>query len=350
MKKMKKTAGMVSIAFLLVGCQSSEDEQETMNANQAEESPEDERASDENEEVEPEDHDDENELNEDNDDEPSDENEEEEDNPDTYGGTQETPDYFIDTHMVSYENAFYTAFYIKRDAEQDLQPEDRLERSLIDSDPSEQDILSSFTEMSVEWPTLYVNFNVDDNQLSATTAQSSLFYDSLIGISALYGIEEIIFLNPDGEEDIYVAERGVQEPIIIEDEYERGLTRGYYTVYDEELEQTLFLTGGALEEQVEGENGEPLSFSETVEEMKTVDHEEAFYTSAIVDGIEIVHATNENGVATVQYTMDDENVTEADQTVFENAIQLAALDFHVSELRLINDTKQEIITYPLVGQ
>jgi hypothetical protein len=114
--------------------------------------------------------------------------------------------------------------------------------------------------------------------------------------------------------------------------------------------ETLFLSGGELEEQVVDENGEPLSFPEMVESMHTVDREDAFYASAIVEGIELVHASIENGHATVHYSMDEDIVTEADRIVFENAIQLAALDFHAWEVRLINDTVQESVTYPLVGQ
>lgn len=119
---------------------------------------------------------------------------------------------------------------------------------------------------------------------------------------------------------------------------------------NEELEETLFLAGGNLEEQVTDENGEPLSFEETVETMKTVERDDAFYSSAIVEGIDIVGASIENGNASVQYTMDEEIVTEADRIVFETAIQLAALDFHAWEVKLRNDTVQEVITYQLVGQ
>lgn len=134
----------------------------------------------------------------------------------------------------------------------------------------------------------------------------------MTGISGLYGIEEVSFLNPNGEEDIIVAESPIDQPILIEKE--RGLTRGYYTIYDEDSEQTFFLPGGVLEEQVENESGEPLTFPETIDAMGSV--------------------KSEDGVATVQYTMDEELVTEFDQIVFENAIQLAALDFHAAEVHL----------------
>ncbi|AJD89581.1 hypothetical protein JMA_02640 [Jeotgalibacillus malaysiensis] len=119
-------------------------------------------------------------------------------------------------------------------------------------------------------------------------------------------------MNPNGEEDIIVAESPIDQPILIEKE--RGLTRGYYTIYDEDSEQTFFLPGGVLEEQVENESGEPLTFPETIDAMGSV--------------------KSEDGVATVQYTMDEELVTEFDQIVFENAIQLAALDFHAAEVHL----------------
>ncbi len=335
---------MATIAILLVGCQNPEEETvqdaESVDESQNESDPADQ------EEQKTGNNADENSNNKDTNEESS--NEDADNDSGTYGGTQETPNYFIDSQIFSSENKFYTAYTIERDHEGDMPLEDRLEESLTENDPSEQDILSSFTDMTVEWPKLQVNFTEEGNQLSATSAQMMLFYDSLFGISDLYGIEEVSFFNPDGEENITVAERLVDEPMQIEDE--RGLTRGYYTVYDQDLEQTLFLPGGELEEQVTNDNEEPLSFPETVEAMATVDREDAFYSSAMVEGLEVVHASIENGVATVQYTLDEEIVTEDDRTVFENAIQLAALDFNAWEVRLINDTLQEIITYPLVGQ
>ncbi|MCP3032482.1 hypothetical protein LF817_14235 [Halobacillus sp. A1] len=145
-----------------------------------------------------------------------------------------------------------------------------------------------------------------------------------------------------------VAERAVDETTSVKDE--RDFTRGYYTMYDEELEETLFLPGGELEEPVVNENDEPLSFPETIEAMGSIENRDAFYSSAIVEGIQIVDSSITNGVATVQYTMDEDIVTEADQVVLENAIQLAALDFHAWEVVIMNDTLMESSTYPLIGQ
>ncbi|MFD2658281.1 hypothetical protein [Gracilibacillus thailandensis] len=331
MKKMIKIVGIISIVFLVVACQNTEEEEQ--NAEPVEENPTEIGDNEENGNVE---------------DTEETENEMDEDDSDVYSGIQETPAYFIDSHVVSTEVEFHTAFSITRDEEQQLSLAERLEMSLNDNDPSEQEILSSYADISVEWPELHLHFNEEGNQLSTTSTQSLLFNETLYGISDLYGIEKVTFFNPDGETDIIVAERGIDEPIVIEDE--RGLTRGYYTVYDQELEETLFLPGGKLEEQVTNENGEPLSFPETVESMHTVDIEDAFYSSAIIEGFEIENALIENGNATVQYTMNEDIVTEDDRTVFENAMQLAALDFHAWEIRLINDTMQESITYPLVGQ
>ncbi|WP_416147981.1 hypothetical protein ACM26V_17250 [Salipaludibacillus sp. HK11] len=352
MKKFTTIAGLVTAGLLIGGCQNSEDNSEGQNTEAEEESNADENG---NEEFETKDNADENDNNENGNNESTQEdsiNEANENDTDAYTGTQETPTYLIGSQYIEAEVddivQFYTAFSINRDGDQQLSQEDSLEISLNDGDLSEQDILSSYADISVEWPTLHLYFNEDGNELSATTAQSGLFYDSLFGISDLYGIEEVLFFNPDGENDIIVAERGITEPIIVQDE--RGLTRGYYTIYDEDLEETLFLAGGDLEEQVEDDNGEPLSFPETVEAMHSVDREDAFYSSAIVEGIEIVNSSMENGIATVQYTMEEEVVTEADRIVFESAIQLAALDFHAWEVLLTNDTTEERINYPLVGQ
>lgn len=269
---------------------------------------------------------------------------------DVYSGAQKNPDYFIDTQVFDEGSRFYTAYAIHRDKEekQALSPEERLEMSLLKNDPSEQDILRSYADLSFEWPHLYIHFHEDGNELSTTSTQSTLFFDALYGISDLYGVEEITFLNPDGEKGLTLAERSVDESIDVKDE--KGLTRGYYTIYDEALEETLFLPGGELEEQVVNENDEPLTFPETIDAMGTIDHADSFYSSAIVEGIQIVDSSLTNGVAAVQYTMDEDMVTEADQSVLENAIQLAALDFHAWEVQIINDTLKESSTYPLIGQ
>ncbi|WP_147804720.1 hypothetical protein [Alkalicoccus halolimnae] len=84
--------------------------------------------------------------------------------------------------------------------------------------------------------------------------------------------------------------------------------------------------------------------------MHEIDRDDAFYSSPIVEGIEIIHSSiTDNNIAIVQYTMDEEVVTEADRIVFERAMQLTALDFHAWEVRLVNDTTEEFIMYPLVG-
>lgn len=257
--------------------------------------------------------------------------------------------YVLNTHLIDEDQAFYTAFSIYRNESEEIDSlEKQVINSLTDSDPSEQDILSSFTSLSLESRELTIQFNEEGNQLSTTTAQTTLFYDSLFGISDLYGIKEIVFINPDGGTDIIVAEREVNKPLVVEEE--REATRGYYTVYDEALEETLFLAGQALEEQVVNEEGELLSFSDTVDKMEIIDEEGAFYASAVVKGIDIVNATLVNGRASVQYTMDEDIVTEADRVVFENAIQLAALDFQASKVELVNDTLEEHVIYSLIEE
>ncbi|MGD6968368.1 hypothetical protein ACQCVP_18210 [Rossellomorea vietnamensis] len=348
MKKITRIAGMASIAFLLVSCQNSEDGAADQDTETVDENSQNEAVTEDRDELETEGTSDENSTEQEDMEEGSSNEDDGDDNSDTYGGAQITPNYFIGSHPYDTGTEFLTAFTITREEEENLSPEERLKTSLIENDPSEQEILGSFTKISAEWPKLQVHFTEEGNQLSTTSAQTTLFYDSLVGISDFYGIEEITFTNPDGEEDIIVAQSPIDKPIIIKDE--RGLSRGYYSIYDKDTEQTLFLPGGDLEEQVENENGEPLSFPETVEAMDTVENEDTFYSSAIVEGLEVVSTSLENGNATVQYTMDEETITEADRTVFENAMQLAALDFNAWEIRLVNDTAQEIRTYPLVGQ
>ncbi|MBM7621623.1 hypothetical protein JOC95_003512 [Bacillus tianshenii] len=370
MGKMTKISGLFTAAFLIAGCSSSGEETNSQTADPAEnetvvsqeingnteENAEDNVESDVNIDTEEGTSDDGDAENVDASEETGKSNEEEtgtsnEKGSDTevYGGAQLNPNYFIDTKVINQPDRFYIAYAIDRDREKEQMgpPEQRLETSLFNNDPSEQDILSSYADLTLERPNLYVEFNQEGNELAATSAQSLLFYESLFGISDFYGVEYITFLNPDGEQRITVAERTVDDTIVVKNE--RGETRGYYAVYDKELEETLFIAGGELGEQVVNESGEPLSFPETIEKMRSVEAD-MFYSSAIVEGIEIVNSSITNDVAKVQYTMDENEVTDADRTVFENAIQLAALDFHAWEVELINDTLKESRTYPLVGQ
>ncbi|MGM0898201.1 MAG: hypothetical protein ACQEV0_09880 [Bacillota bacterium] len=263
---------------------------------------------------------------------------------DDYEETQASPSYSIETHAYVTETGYLTAFNIERDENEEVTFEESLTQSLIENDPTTLEILGSFAELTVDKPKLNVKFTEEGGTLSTTSAQTTFFYSSLFGISDLYGIEEIVFTNPEGEENVIVAQRLVDEPLIVEEE--RGISRGYYTIYDKELEQTNFLAGVDVGEQVANENGEPLSFPETVEAMKTADQEEATYSSAMVEGLEVVDASLENDTAIVRFTSDEETVTEPDLIVFENAMQLAALDFRVEELRLINETLEESTTYP----
>lgn len=267
-----------------------------------------------------------------------------------YGGAQITPHYFIDTHVLDDDNGVYTVYTISRGKDEDkpLAPEQRLETSLLKNDPSEQDLLDSYADLSVEGSMLYVQFNTEGSELDAPSSQSNLFFDALFGISDLYGMEEITFLNPDGIKGVSVAQRSFEDSVSVNDE--RGVTRGYYTIYDEERKETLFLPGNQIDEPILNEKEEPFSFPETIEKMGSINHADAFYSSAIVEGIEVLDSSMTNGVAKVQYTMDKDIVTEADRIVFEHAIQLAALDFHAWEVQIMNDTLKESTTYPLIGQ
>ncbi|MGD7044318.1 hypothetical protein [Jeotgalibacillus proteolyticus] len=343
MLKITKIGGAAALAFLLASCQDAENETSEESVESVNETSQNETDLEDKEVTETEESSEENSSNGDMEEDSS------SDASDIQSNAEEgaiATDYFIQSHTYIAETAILTAYSIKRKDGQNSSPEERLKQSLIENDPSEQEILRNYTEMTAEWPELHVNFTEEGNQLSTTSAQTNMFYDSLIGISDLYGIEQIIFFNPDGEKDIIVAQSPIDEPIVIEEE--RGQTRGYYTIYDKDLEQTLFLPGGALEEKTADENGEALSFSDTIEAMKTVENEGAFYGSAMIEGLEVVSASLEDGIAEVHYTMDEEIVTEDDQTVLENAIQLTALDFHSEELLMVNDTLEESKMFPLI--
>lgn len=329
---------MVSVACTLVGCNTSNEQTQTTdsvepvenNTEEQTESNETDSGEEDAEEIET-----------------DDTNEEEEVNEEAYEEVQESENYLIQTDYVDATTEFITTFSINREGDLDGSREERLERSLFESDPSEQDILSMYTELTLDDSVLTVQFNVSDEQLlSTTSAQNQLFYQSFSGISDLYGVEEVIFLDPNGGGEMIVGGSPLDQTMSIQEE--RGLSRGYYTIYDTELEQTLFLPGGLLGEDVTGADGKPLNFEETIKEMETVNEHDLSYSTAIVEGIEIDQVSFDNDVASVHYTMDEENVTESDQIVFANAMQLAALDFHATELELVNETERRIVNYPLI--
>ncbi|MGX1265996.1 hypothetical protein RKD55_003800 [Rossellomorea marisflavi] len=313
MNKMVNTAGVVFMAFLLAGCQSTEKDAVDTDVKQVDETAK--------EEVET--------------------NEQMDTETDEGKTVNVTPDYFIETDTYDTGREFLTMFTINRDDGKDKRREERLVASLMENDPSEQKILESYTKLMVDGANLKVDFQEDGNVLSATSAQHTMFYDSLFGISHLYGIEEITFVNPKGEENITVAERKVDAPIVVADE--RGNSQGYYTIYDKEGKRTWFIPAGELDE---GAEGEALSFQETIEMMQTVNQEDAYYASAITEGLEVVDASLEDGVAIVHYTMDEEEVSASDRIVFENAMQLAALDFDANELQMVNETQRQNKIFP----
>ncbi|MEZ0481210.1 hypothetical protein [Planococcus sp. SSTMD024] len=333
-------AGMTFAALLLASCQETEDQPPSTEDT---DSPS-ETTPDEEETVEAKENNEDSQDNEDEEasDEPVDQADD--DASDDFEETQASPSYSIETHAYVTETGYLTAFNIERDENEEGTFEEILTQSLIENDPSTQEILGSFAELTVDNQKLDVKFTEEGSALSTTSAQTNFFYSSLFGISDLYGIEEIVFTNPEGEENVTVAQRLVDEPMIVEEE--RGISRGYYTIYDKELEQTNFLAGVEVEEQVADENGEPLSFADTINAMKAADQEGATYSSAIVEGLDVVDASLENDTATVRFTSDEEIVTDPDLIVFEKALQLAALDFGVEELRLINETLEESTTYP----
>lgn len=341
MKKVTAITGMVSVACILVGCNTSNEQ--TQNTESVENNTEEQTEGsgtdtqeDEGTEIEADESSELDEL-----------SETEDKKEDAYEEIQESENYTIQTDYVDATTEFITTFSINRDGDLDGSREERLERSLFESDPSEQDILSSFTNLSLEGDTLIVELNTTEyTHLSLSSTMHGMFFQSFSAISDLYGVNEAVFLDPDGVKEVIVADRTIDQTMNIEEE--RGLTRGYYTLYDTELEQTLFLSGGQLDENVTGADGEPLNFEETIEEMKTVNEHELSYSTAIVEGIEIDDVSFENEVASVIYTVDEDLVTESDQIVFANAMQLTALDFHATELELVNETERRIVNYPLI--
>lgn len=231
MKKMIKTMGMISVAFLIAGCQNTEEETNTQNADaESIEVTENDTENNQNDNIE------EASENDNNSDgqvesETVDENENQasDEESDVYSGGPASPNYFIQTHPFEHDAQYYTAFSIQRGGgSEKLESEERLLTSLVESDPSGQDIIDSYADLSMDWPNLTIHFSADESDMSTTTSQSVQFFDTLFGVIDYYGIDEVTFLNPDGEENITLAERTIDEPVTVQEE--RGLTRGYYTI------------------------------------------------------------------------------------------------------------------------
>lgn len=243
--------------------------------------------------------------------------------------------------------SFGLMFYFTRTAD-DLTREQRFHQSLMESDPSQRDLFSAVTDFEVDGTVANLYFNEDD-QLSMSSTESGHFWEVLHEIGFRYGIDEFNLFNQDGERGLAFAENTWEEPVEIEQEPNRG----YYVMPAEESErgEYTYISGAVAEEEIYTDDGELFDFGQTVEAMATVENDGASYYSGIYEGLEIEEAMINGKQAIVRYHVSDGvEATEQERQDFEQVLQLAALDFQVEDLKIINETDRVISVYPLVKE
>ncbi|GIN73409.1 hypothetical protein J14TS2_38840 [Bacillus sp. J14TS2] len=226
--------------------------------------------------------------------------------------------------------------------------EERFHQSLMESDPSQRELFSDTTKFEVDGKAANLYFDENDD-LSMASTESSQFWEVLNEIGFRYGIEEFNLFNQDGERGLALAENHWEEPVKIEEEPNRG----YYVMSPEESErgEYTYISGAVAEEEIYADDGELFDFGQTVEAMTTVKTDEDTYHSGIYDGLEIEEAMIDGNQAIVKYHIDDGvEASQQEREDFEQVLQLAALDFQVEALQLVNETDQVISTYPLLDE
>ncbi|MFK3937615.1 hypothetical protein ACI2JA_08890 [Alkalihalobacillus sp. NPDC078783] len=267
---------------------------------------------------------------------------EEENNEDEeYTEEQVRGGYLIYTEVLEGQDLVYS--FVR--TPEDLSVEERFHQSLMESDQSQRELFSNVSDFELDGTT--ANFYYDENEtLSMASSESSIFWSMLDEIGFRFGVEEANLFNQDGERGLQFAENEWNEPIEIESE----LNRGYYVITQETSNdgEPLYISGATAEEEMNDPNGEPFTFEQTLEAMTTVQENDGVYKTGLYEGLSIQEAEIEDGLATVRYElMRDEQAPEDERIQFEHVIQLAALDFQVNELQLINETDRVISIYPL---
>lgn len=224
--------------------------------------------------------------------------------------------------------------------------EERFHQSLIESDPSQRDLFSATTNFEVDGTVVNLYYNENDH-LSMASTESAQFWEVLHAIGFRYGFDEFNLFNQDGERGLTFAESYWEEPVEIEQEPNRG----YYVVSPEKSERGEFtyISGAVAGEEIYADDGELLDFGQTVEAMATVENDKGSYYSGIYEGLEIEEAMIDGDEAIVKYDISDEaEVSQQEREDFEQVLQLAALDFQVEELKIVNETDRIVSVYPLL--
>ncbi|MEK4563291.1 hypothetical protein MKX54_01185 [Alkalihalobacillus sp. FSL R5-0424] len=258
-----------------------------------------------------------------------------------YTEEQVSGGYLIYTGVLEGQDLVYS--FVR--TPENISVEERFHQSLMESNQSQRELFSNVYDFELDGTT--ANFYYDENEtLSMASSESSIFWSMLNEIGFRFGVEEANLFNQDGERGLQFAENEWNEPI----EIENKLNRGYYvlTVETSDDGEPLYISGVVAEEETNDPNGEPFTFEQTLEAMTTVNENDDVYKTGMYEGLSIQEAEIEDGLATVRYEVTrDEQAPEEERIQFEHVVQLAALDFQVNELQLINETDRVISTFPL---
>src|SRR5690625_979485 len=159
-------------------------------------------------------------------------------------------DFEVDGELLTYS--------IQRLDEQ-LPLEDVLMESLKLSEETNK--LETLETIAIDGTTASLHFTEDHELPSMASAEEWYLTETLFNISSLYGIETLEFYTGDVP-GVEFGQTGKMETL----EIEAPDNRGYY-MYGEIDEETTYISGAAVQEEMTNESGDLMTFDETIEKM-----------------------------------------------------------------------------------
>ncbi|UTR13390.1 hypothetical protein MM221_12125 [Salipaludibacillus sp. LMS25] len=209
--------------------------------------------------------------------------------------------------------------------------------SVKESDTTSGHYLNSLEDVTSTGDTVQLHFT-DTTALQALSSQEYTFVEEMFHeIVPLYGYKEVEFLV-DEEPGVILGPQGMAESLNV-----MTYNRGYYLI-DENNEVVLISARMAGEEMKE--DGNPLTFEQTVEKMATTEDEEDWYESAIPSPVEVTSVTIPGDTARVGYRIaEDADIEEERLHLFFEALKLTAKSFTLDSLEIINVDSGDTVTY-----
>ncbi|MCE7794125.1 hypothetical protein K8O68_17180 [Salipaludibacillus sp. CUR1] len=218
--------------------------------------------------------------------------------------------------------------------------EESVKHSLQESDFTSGQYMDNLTDISAENDTVVLNFADESSLESLTSSESQFLNDLFQELLALYGFNQVSF-EAEGEPGIIYGQHGEVETIPVSSH-----NRGYYLIDGEE--DFYLISGIAAGEQIEdNESGNPLTFEQTVEKMKTTSEDADWYDSAIPQEVEITSVRIPGDTARVSYILEDEEVSDEKLDAFFEALKLSAAPFTLDTLEIINEETDEKVEFEL---